>query len=242
MASNPEVHHRFVFHIGVDDPAEVGPAQIKLHDLGFNIIGCDVVADVPVFRTRGPGSGNGTGPTIRRMIAESDDTVFTAKGIREIFRAQGRPIGGINYALEMMVRDGKLQKTGAGTYRKISGLLTHSPTPAAAAEPEPPRLNGGHKPEPKDKTHRYEVPNFQLILNFMKNKKSIATQDLHDLFKAEGRPVKSYSSLVNVFVKRGLLKWMGRGEYEVIAPKVRDRQKGKGKQTPSTNGDVAQHG
>lgn len=235
MASNPEVHHRFVFHIGVDDPAEVGPAQIKLHDLGFNIIGCDVVADVPVFRTRGPGTGNGTGPTIRRMIAESDDTVFTAKGIREIFRAQGRPLGGIHYALEMMVRDGKLQKTGTATYMKIAGLLTHHspPAPTDDAAPPPKDQMNGHGSKPGQK--HYEVPNFMLILNYLRGKKRFVIMELGDLFKQNGRPSGSASSIVTKFTKQDppLLKRIGvpgNGEYEVITQNLRAYEKSKQQQ------------
>lgn len=224
MAKQP-VEQRDRFRIFAETSSEaMGPLLAQLTRMGLENIGYELITDVVTFGTNGPRKVHETtGDEFAKEWIKENPT-FKAIELVDHFRASDRTPGSAYSALKNLVANGDLRKLGPGAYQR-----------ADVQAIEPPKAG---KKATKDaaSARYYEVSNFDLIKKHFFNRRRFKVIEARELFLKEGRPAKSVSSLISQMHSGGLLKQVGRGEYEPVKKKEKTKRQPALAPSPNLNG------
>lgn len=223
-----EVETRDRFRIFAETSSEaMGPLLAQLTRMGLENIGYELITDVATFKDRKRVVHDVNARDFASQWIETHPT-FTMKELQAYFKANDRAATTANYAVGQMVDDKIVVRLGVGNYRRADVQALAGP-----------KSEGNVRTRVRGAVPKYDVPNFDVILKMMRNRKTITVASARELLIQEGRNGKSASPIISRMSSSGLLKQLAPGEYEVL-----DAAKEAAaalKMKPSTSGKVA-HG
>lgn len=224
MAKQPiEIRDRFKITADVESTA-LGPLLAQLARIGLENIGYELITDVVRFNRNGPRIAHETTGDEYAREWVADHPTFRAIDLVKHFADSGRSDGSAYTAIRNLVASDEIVKTSLGHYRRADVKALAPPAVAAKTKPaEPEKRTRGQVP-------RYDVPNLDLIMKFIKPRKRVTVQEAGAFLVKEGRNKKSASPIISQLATAGMLKQIEPGVYEVVkgasfgdSPKQKDR-------------------
>lgn len=205
MPKQPSIESdRFRIYCEVDQE-QVGGVIADLTRRGITQIGHEMITDVPTFKNSRRFETSATEALIEYL---KQHPTFKVGDAVKHFAQEGRSASAIYSALKPLVASGVIRKVSEGIYQSTE--VRALPAPDAAPK-EKSKRGGAYK--------HYEISNRDLILNFIKNRKSISARQLTELFEENGRPSNSATSVLSKMTGEGVFKLLGDGKYEVVKNK-----------------------
>ena len=186
----PESHDRFLIRCEVDQTA-LGPTVALLTRIGLTNIHFELITDVLTYKQRIT-----HGVSAEDFAAEwiKDHATFRAKDLAKHFAASGRKANAAYYALKKLAEAKAVKQLAPGNYQRADVKALAPP-----------------------KTKGFEYTGQETVLRFArKHHGRFNTQQLKELFEAEGRNVNSVFPTCDHLLKGKLIKRVGAGEYVLL--------------------------
>lgn len=208
MAKQPETIDRFRIFAETSSEA-MGPLLAQLTRMGLENIGYELITDVRRFQANGSRKMHDISVEEHAALFIKDHPTFKAGELVKHFEAAERHKSGAYTAMRAMVESGSLIKLGNGNYRRAD---------VKAIAPPAEKTRRGQSP-------RYDVSNDDLLLKYIRPRKSVSVADAGLFLEREGRNKNSASPIISRFTKAGLLKLIEPGLYSVVQKKLKGKAK-----------------
>jgi hypothetical protein len=202
----PETVDRFRIYAEIPKD-QLGHWVTEFTKMGLKEIGHELITDILNYKEKKPRVVYETsGDDFLREWLKTHATFNRTEALGH-FEQGGRTAKSGDAALARLIKLKEVKPLGQGNYQRAGVKAIAAPKKAKAKKPAKP---------PRRPVTNYKVPNIDLILGFMRKRKTVTLSDIQTVFAKSGRPVKSVSPILTDLIAKHKVRRVGTGEYSVV--------------------------